>query len=234
MSKVTADLPAATAPADLAELTPRLEALRVELTALLLPDARLRVRSRGCRPGDVHPRLARRTTGSRAAPRSGRGCTGSRRTSASTCWAPRQRRARPIDLNDPLDRGCATRRAARGERVGRAGPRRPRGPERRRPGRRRRRARIDPAGVRRRAPAPAAEAARRADPARGPALAGRRGRGAARHDRRVGQQRAPAGPGDAGDQAGPRGERRSSRSTTSSRPCSRGTSMPSSATTWTR
>ena len=34
MSKVTADLPAPSdAPADLAELTPRLEALRVELTA---------------------------------------------------------------------------------------------------------------------------------------------------------------------------------------------------------
>ena len=58
-------------------------------------------------------------------------------------------------------------------------------------------ARERPAGVRRRAPAPAAQAARGADPARGPALAGRRGRGAARDHRRVGEQRAAAGAGDA-------------------------------------
>ena len=74
---------------------------------------------------------------------------------------------------------------------------------RRRPGRGRGRARVDPARVRRRAPAPAAAPARRADPLRGAALAGDRGRRAARDERRLGQQRAPAGARDA------RGERRS-------------------------
>src|SRR3954465_10314267 len=48
-----------------------------------------------------------------------------------------------------------------------------------------------------RAPAPAAAAARRPDPARGAAVEGRRGRRAARHDGRVGQQRAAAGARDA-------------------------------------
>ena len=52
------------------------------------------------------------------------------------------------------------------------------------------------------APAPAAAPAGRADPARGPAVAGDGGRGAPRHDRRVGQQRAPASPGDARDEGG--------------------------------
>ena len=50
------------------------------------------------------------------------------------------------------------------------------------------------AGVRRRAPAPAAAPAGGAHPARGAGVLGRRGRGGARHDRRVGQQRPPAGP----------------------------------------
>ena len=77
----------------------------------------------------------------------------------------------------------------------------------RRPGRRRGRARDDPARVRRRAPAPAAAPARRADPLRGAALAGDRGRRAARDERRVGEQRAPARAGDA------RGERASARPT---------------------
>ena len=52
--------------------------------------------------------------------------------------------------------------------------------------------RVRPPRVRGRAPAPAAEAARGAHPARGAALEGGRGRGAARHDGRIGQQRAPA------------------------------------------
>ena len=57
--------------------------------------------------------------------------------------------------------------------------------------------RDDPARLRRRAAAPAAQAAGRADPARGAALAGDRGGRAARHERRVGEQRAAAGPGHA-------------------------------------
>ena len=55
----------------------------------------------------------------------------------------------------------------------------------------------DPPRLRGRAPAPAAQAAGRADPARGAALAGQRGGRAARHQRRLGQQRAAAGPGHA-------------------------------------
>ena len=65
------------------------------------------------------------------------------------------------------------------------------------PAERRRGPRVDPARVRRRAAAPAAAPAGGADPARGAALAGHRGRRAARHHRRVGQQRAAAGPGHA-------------------------------------
>ena len=101
-----------------------------------------------------------------------------------------------------------------------------------RPRRGRRRAGDDPARARRRAPAPAAAAARGADPLRGAALEGGRGRGAARDERRVGEQRAPAGAGDARDERperrgrgalGRRGRRAS---------CSRATSRRSSATTW--
>ena len=68
----------------------------------------------------------------------------------------------------------------------------------RRPRRGRRGPRVDPARVRRRAPAPAAAPAGGADPARGAALEGRGGRRAARHHRRLGEQRAAAGPGHAG------------------------------------
>ena len=67
----------------------------------------------------------------------------------------------------------------------------------RRPGRGGGRARDDPARVRRRAAASSAAAARGADPLRGASLEGDRGRRAARHERRVGQQRAAAGAGDA-------------------------------------
>ena len=56
---------------------------------------------------------------------------------------------------------------------------------------------IDQARLRRRAPAPAAAAARGARPLRGAALAGDGGRRAARHERRLGQQRPPARAGDA-------------------------------------
>ena len=70
--------------------------------------------------------------------------------------------------------------AARG-RLAAAGPRRPGRAGRQRPGRGRRAARDRPARLRRRAAAPAAEAARRPDPARGAAVAGRRGGRAAGH-----------------------------------------------------
>ena len=173
-----------------------LEQHRGELTGVLLPHARLAVRGRGRRAGDAAPRLARASTASRAARRCARGSTGSRRTSASTCSTGRERRARPMDLGparepivenlntlpevtwiEPIPDGSSSRQ--------------------RRSGRGRRRARDDPARVRRRAPAPAAAPARGADPLRGAALAGDRGRGAARDERRLGQQRAAARPRDA-------------------------------------
>ena len=113
----------------------------------------------------------------------------------------RERRARPMDLGparEPIEANL--QHAARGD-VDRADPGRPRRAGGR-SGRGRGRARDDPARVRRRAAAPAAAPARRADPLRGAALEGDRGRGAARDERRVRQQRAPARAGDA------RGERR--------------------------
>ena len=66
--------------------------------------------------------------------------------------------------------------------------------------------RDDPARIRRRAPAPAAEAARGAHPLRSAPLAGIRGRGAVGDERRLGEQRAPASARDAGRaQSQPRG-----------------------------
>ena len=108
----------------------------------------------------------------------------------------RERRARPMDLGPARepDRG-EPEHAARGH-LDRADPRRARR-RRRRPGRGGRCARDDPARVRRGAAAPAAAPARGADPVRGASLEGERGRRAARHERRVGQQRAPARAGDA-------------------------------------
>ena len=64
--------------------------------------------------------------------------------------------------------------------------------------------RVDPARVRRRAAAPAGAAARGADPVRGAALEGLRGRGAARDERRLGQQRAAARARDARGRQGQR------------------------------
>ena len=135
-------------------------------------------------------RAWRSSTASKAARRCARGSTGSRPTSASTCSSGRERRARPMDLGparEPVDR--QPQRAARG----------------RRGSSRSRRScaldgdpadvaspRDDPARVRRGAAAPAAAAARGADPLRGAALAGNRGRRAARDERRLGQQRAAA------------------------------------------
>ena len=94
---------------------------------LQLPDAGLRVRGRGRRPGDVHPCLAR------IAPFEGRavcarGSTGSRRTSASTCSRARAPRAtgRPDPRLEPRTRQ-PRRRPARGD-LDRAGPHRPSSP----------------------------------------------------------------------------------------------------------
>ena len=70
----------------------------------------------------------------------------------------------------------------------------------RRSGRGRRGAGIDPARVRRRAAEPAAAQRAVLILLRGPAVAGHGGRRAARHERRVGQQRAPARPGHAREQ----------------------------------
>ena len=107
----------------------------------------------------------------------------------------RERRARPMDLGPAASRSTPNlRHPARGD-VDRADPDgvlapraiRPRWPC----------TRLDPPGVRRRAAAPAAPPARGADPVRGAALEGERGGRAARHERRVGQQRASARAGDA-------------------------------------
>ena len=81
-------------------------------------------------------------------------------------------------------------------------------------------ARDDPARVHRGAPAPAAEAARGADPLRGAALAGVRGRRAARDDRRVGEQRAAARARDAGRRPSTPRPTRCSRSTRRTASCS--------------
>ena len=134
------------------------------------------------------------STASRAARRSARGSTGSRRTSASTCSADASAARGPMDLGparEPIEANLNTLPEVTwiqpipddpgGDVAGRT--------------------RDDPARARRRAPAPAAPPARRPDPLRGAALAGDRGRRAARDERRVRQQRAPAGARDA------RGER---------------------------
>ena len=103
-----------------------------------------------------------------------------------------------------------------------------------RPGRRGRVARDDPARVRGRAAASAAAPAGRADPVRGAALEGRRGRRAARHERRVGEQRAPAGAGDARCRRARSGRLQRLRWTRPIASCSPATSRRSSATTWRR
>ena len=140
-------------------------------------------------------RAWRGSTGSRAGPRCARGSTASPRTSASTCSSGRERRARPMDLGPAREPVGREPEHAAGDHLDRADPRRLVVAEATR--RRRRVARDDPARVRRRAAAPAAAPARRADPLRGPALEGERGRRAARDERRVGQQRAAARARDA-------------------------------------
>ena len=167
---------------------------------LLLPDARLGLRGRGRRAGDVHARLEgpRPVRGPRGP--SARGSTGSRRTSASTCSAGRERRARPMDLGparepsrsnlhtlpevtwiEPIPDAAVVHEEAT----------RPRSRSRARPSGSRSSPRSSTC---RRASAPCSSSAR--------SCAGRpRGRRAPRDERRVGEQRAPARPGDA------RGER---------------------------
>ena len=143
---------------------------------LLLPHARARAprprtpcRRRWSGPGG-------RSTASRAARRCGRGCTASPTTCASTCTAARSagpgrwRWARPRPGRGRC-LGPAARAHLRPADRRRAGDR-----PRRRPGRGRRRPRVDPAGLRRRPPAPAGPAALGAHPVRGAALAGDRGR----------------------------------------------------------
>ena len=146
----------------------------------------------------------------------------------------RQRRALPMDLSgspwQPVEHSLAGAPAGHG--VGRAGARPAGAARRRRPGRAGGRAGVDPAGLRRRAAAPAAPAARRADPARGAALEGRRGRPAARHHGRLGEQRAAAGARHARRPSAAR--RTPVRSTPTTASCWPGTSTPSSATTSTR
>ena len=108
----------------------------------------------------------------------------------------RERRARPMDLGPAREPIAGEPEHAAGGHVDRARARRPH----RAGGRSRRRcggSRDDPARVRRGASAPAAAPARGADPVRGASLEGERGRRAARDERSVGQQRAPACAGDA-------------------------------------
>ena len=108
-------------------------------------------------------------------------------------------------------------------------------PERRRPGRARRRPRVDPAGVRRRAAAPAAAPARGADPARGAALAGDRGGRAARHDASRRSTARCSGPGPRSrPTTSARADRRAPIDDDAAASCSPATSTPSSATTSTR
>ena len=147
----------------------------------------------------------------------------------------RQRRARPMDLGPAgVGRGGVPRRRAARGRLARADARHARAARGRRPRRARRLARDAAARLRQRAPAPAAAPARGADPARGAALAGDRGRRAARHQRRLGQLRAPARAGPARPTPSSPPTRPSTRSTTRSASCSTATSPRSSTTTWTR
>ena len=224
--------PSFTVVPDKGQLEQQLEQHRSELTALLLPHARLPVRGRGRRAGDLHPRVA--------GPRPLRGPLGAALLALPDRDERLPRHARRPRAPRAADGPRAGARAPRPDRrdpprgdLARAGARRPRRARRRRPRRGGGRARDHPPRLRRRAAAPAAAPARRADPLRGAALEGRRGRRAARDERRLGQQRAAARAGDA------RRERRqladaAPRSTSPTASCSPATSTPSSATTWRR
>ena len=153
------------------------------------------------------------------------GCTGSRPTPAWTRSPGARKRELPIDSTRPRGR----------DRLARAVPGRPaREPLPRTPGRPLRAARERRAGVHRRAPAPAGQPARGADPARGARLHGQGGRGDARHDARLGQQRdaARAGGGRRATARRSPSRRRCGRSaTTRSARWSSATSRPGTAAT---
>ena len=203
---------------------------------LLLPDARLRrsrprtpCRRRWCGPGSAYDRFE------------GRSSLRSwlYRIATNVCLdmlGGKQRRARPMDMiasrqvgpTQPGADAAARRRGSSRCPTGRVVP------DGGDPGEVAVAQRVGPPGVHRRAAAPAAAAARRADPARGAALEGRRGRRAARHDRRLGEQRAAAGPGHDRGQQPRRWPTASRRSTTTRSRCCRATSTRSSATTWRR
>ena len=162
----------------------------------LLPDARLGPRRRGRPAGRAAARLARAGAlrGPQLAalvalhdrhqhlprPRSSGGPSACCR---STTGPPPTRTTGPASRSSSRSGSSPTPTSTLGAR-GRA--RRPRGPLRA--------ARERRAGLRRRAPAPAGQPARRADPARGARLLGQGGRRDARDDRRLGQQRAAARP----------------------------------------
>ena len=147
----------------------------------------------------------------------------------------RQRRAMPIDL----DGGRARRRSRRPAdgREHRGSARSPIAASCRAAGDPAEEAvdpRVGAARVRRRAAAPPAAPARGADPARGVEVEGERGRRAARHDGRVGQQRAAAGAGDARRPQRHRGRRAAADRRRRSRSCSRVTSTRSNGSTSSR
>ena len=176
----------------------------------LLSDARLAPRRRGRPPGRAAARLARAGAGSRTAARCGPGSTGSRPTPASTrspgvpsacCRSTTARRpTRTTGPGEPLVESVWMEPypdETLGLEDGYAAP------EARYEQREARRARVH-----RGAAAPAGAPAGRAHPARGARLLRPGGRGDARDDRRLGQQRPSAGPqgrGRAASRAEPAG-----------------------------
>ena len=188
---------------------------------LCLPDARFAVRGRGRRPGDVHPGLARI-----------RPLRGPGRRQVVALPHHHERLPRHAERPGAPRHADGSRPGARADRV--EPERADRGdldPADPRSRRRRRRPRDDSARIRRGAPASAAASARRADPLRGPALAGDRGGRAARDERRVGEQRAAAGSRDARRERRHACGRRRPSSTRRIARCSRATSRRSSSTT---
>ena len=173
----------------------RLRAVPPGVDRVLLPHARLRVRSRRRRTGSTRARLARLRWF--RGPRRVALVALSHRQQRLLRHAERQATARDADrLHERRQRVGTGRTADQREHMDRSDPRRSRPPRHRRPGRRDDRARVGTAGVHHRAAAPPAASARGADPARSPQMEGQRSRGVARHDSRVRQQRAPARSGD--------------------------------------
>ena len=212
-----------------AELESQARAASAGADGLLLPHARVAVRGRGRRAGDADPRVAEL--------RPVRGPGGAALVALShrdeRVLRPPERAGAPCTADGP--RAGAGARAGQPEHAARGDvdPADTRQPDRARgrSGGRRGGARDDPPRVRRRPPAPAAAPACGADPVRGAALAGVRGRRAARDQRRFRQQRAAE---SARDDRGERSLERPSRSPRWTRPtprCSPATSRRSSATT---